>query len=376
MTLLMIPGPVGIHPRIVKAMSVPMIGHRTAEFSAILGECFDGMRSVLGTDGNVVLLSATGTAAMEASIANMVHGDTVLTLDNGKFGERFTLISGRYGSVVPMEFGWGESIDLSTVENALKRHQPKVVTMVHNETSTGILNPVKEVADLAHEYGAMLVVDCITTGGGDEVKTDKWGAAITVVGSQKCLGIPPGLSALAVSDEAAENFVENPPFYLDLKSYLKSAGKEEPSTPFTPAVTLILGLREALKMIEEEGMATRVERHSRASQAVRAALTGLGCELFPKLNDASEYSNTVTASHLPPGISPSDLSGGMMERSVQISGGQNRLKGKIFRIATMGNFTDDDVMEGITALDSVLSEAGVGGKGAGIAEAGKVLEMV
>jgi aspartate aminotransferase-like enzyme len=219
----------------------------------------------------------------------------------------------------------------------------------------------------------MLVVDCITTCGGDEVKTDEWGAAITVAGSQKCLGIPPGLSTVVVSEGTEENFVENPPLYLDLKSYLDNAGKDEPSTPFTPAISLVLGLDEALKMIEEEGMETRIERHRTASDAMRSAITALGCELFPDLNNVSRYSNTVNAAHLPPGISPSELSEGMLKQGVQISGGQNRIKGKIFRIATMGNFTNNDIIECITALDTVLSDAGIGSRGAGIAEANRIL---
>lgn len=373
LTLLMIPGPVGVHPRIMKAMSVPMIGHRTSEFSNILGNCLDRIGDVMGSTGRTAILSATGTAAMEAAIANLVRGDTVLTLDNGKFGERFTIISNRYGKAIPLEFNWGGSIDLSVVEDAMKKHQPKVVTMVHNETSTGILNPVDEVAELAREYGVMLVVDCITTCGGDEVKTDEWGAAITVAGSQKCLGIPPGLSIVAVSEGTEKNFVENPPFYLDLKSYLDNAGKDEPSTPFTPAVSLILGLDEALTMIEDEGMKTRIEHHRTASETMRSAITALGCELFPSLNDASRYSNTVTAAHLPAKISPSELSGGMLKQGVQISGGQNRIKGKIFRIATMGNFTNNDIIKCVTALDTVLSDAGVGSSGAGIAVANRIL---
>jgi len=247
-------------------------------------------------------------------------------------------------------------IELDSVEEALAEGGAKVVTMVHNETSTGVKNPVKEVSELAHTYGALFIMDGITSIGGDTVMVDEWNVDIGISGSQKCLGAPPGLSAVSVSDSAWDAMVENPPYYLDLRAYRKSAAKEVTQTPYTPSVTLFYALHEALRMILEEGIEARKERHRRAAAAMRAAAEALGIELFPRLNSITEYSNTVTAMKIPEGISDRDLRNGMLELNVQISGGQEHLSGKIFRIATMGNFTERDVLTTVQTLERVLKE--------------------
>jgi len=235
---------------------------------------------------------------------------------------------------------------------------PKVVTMAHNETSIGMLNPAKEVGKLAKKYDAIFVLDCITSIGGDDVPVDELDVDIAIVGSQKCLGTPPGLAALSISERAWDLMQENPsrPYYQDLVAYKKSFKKKQ--TPYTPALPLFFALHEALAVIQEEGMEKRIKRHRTLSKSIRAAVTSLGLSLFPKLNEVSDYSNTVTAINMPleDGITDEQLRGGMRKKGVVVSGGQADLKGKIFRIASMGNITSTEVLRTIKVLEQVLME--------------------
>ncbi|KAF5413118.1 MAG: aspartate aminotransferase / phosphoserine aminotransferase [Candidatus Methanophagaceae archaeon] len=359
--LLMIPGPVPVLPRIREAMSKPMIFHRGDEFGTMYGEIVELLRTVFQTRNDPFVLSGSGTCAMEAAIGNLVDKDTkIVCIANGKFGERFADIAGRYTEQVKsLNTTWGGSIDLETVKDALESNNPDVVTMVHNETSTGILNPAREVGKLVKKHDAIFVLDCVTTIGGDEAPVDDLGADVAIVGSQKCLGAPPGMSAISVSETAWTSIrgkQTNGPFYMDLEAYKKSYGKNQ--TPYTPAVPLFFALREALEVIKEEGMERRIKRHRKLSKAARAAATGLGLNLFPELNEVSNYSNTVTAIKIPPALTDVQLKGGMKKRGIIVAGGQAELKGKIFRIASMGNITDKDMLKTVQALEEVLHEAG------------------
>ncbi len=388
--LLMIPGPVPVLPRILEAMAKPMISHRGDEFAQIYGEIVENLKSIFQTRNDLFVLSGSGTCAMEAAIGNIIRGTNgarktemgCVTIANGKFGERFKEIAERYGAgadtVTPVHSEWGHPIELEPVKEALENSpNPKVVTMVHNETSIGMLNPAKEVGKLARKHDAVFVLDCITSIGGDDVPVDEFGADIAIVGSQKCLGTPPGLSALSISEKAWDLMEENPsrPYYQDLVAYKKSFGKKQ--TPYTPALPLFFALHEALEVIKEEGMEKRIERHSTMSKAIRAAVTRLGLSLFPKLNDVSDYSNTVTAISMPlaDGITDEHLRGGMRKKGVMVAGGQGELKGKIFRIATMGNITSKEVLKTIKALEEVLMEKGfTEGEGKGMEEANRVFQ--
>jgi len=359
--LLMIPGPVPVLPRIREAMSKPMIFHRGDEFGTMYGEIVELLKTVFQTRNDPFVLSGSGTCAMEAAIGNLVDKDTkIVCIANGKFGERFADIAGRYTEQVkPLNATWGGSMDLEAVKDALESNNPDVVTMVHNETSTGILNPAREVGKLVKKHDAVFVLDCVTTIGGDEAPVDDLGADVAIVGSQKCLGAPPGMSAISVSEAAWSSIREkrtNRPFYMDLEAYKKSYGKNQ--TPYTPAVPLFFALREALEVIKEEGMERRIKRHRTLSKAARAAAIGLGLSLFPELNEVSIYSNTVTAINIPPALTDVQLKGGMKKRGIIVAGGQAELKGKIFRIASMGNITDKDMLETVQALEEVLLEAG------------------
>jgi aspartate aminotransferase-like enzyme len=378
-TLLMIPGPVPVAPRILRAMSKPIIGHRSKEFGAIHSECRQLLSELFETKNDIYIITGSGSAAMEAAVSNVIgEKDTLVTIENGKFGERFREIGERYGKVNSVKFDWtkGESIELDKVESALAEGA-KAVTLVHNDTSVGIKNPAKEIGDLARKYGALFIMDGVTTIGGDEVLVDKWGVDIAVVGSQKCIGAPPGLSAISMSKKAWDSIIEKPPYYFDLKAYRKSANKESPETPYTPAVPLFFALHEALRIVKEEGLETRFRRHAVFAESIRAAADAMDVEMFPQLNKYSKYSNTVTAMKIPSGIDDKKLRGGIKELGIQVSGGQGALEGKIFRIGSMGNISKLDILSTVQAVEIVLHKNDVIKKmGPGIEAASDILSKI
>ncbi|WMW22622.1 alanine--glyoxylate aminotransferase family protein [Methanolobus mangrovi] len=376
--LLMMPGPVPVAPRVLRAMSKPMINHRGAEFSAMYDDCCEILADVFQTKNDIFILSGSGTAAMEAAVGCTTgKDDVVVTLENGKFGERFKKIALRYGKVNPLENEWGSSFDLGEVEKKLEEGA-KAITLVHNETSAGIQNPAKEIGKLAKKHDVLFIMDGVTTLGGDDVKVDEWGVDIAVVGSQKCLAAPPGLSMASVSKRAFEAMDEKEslPYYLDLKAYKKSGDKSQ--TPYTPAVPLFFGLQEALHIVKEEGMDARIKRHATCAEAVRAAANAMGIEMFPQLNDEfSHYSNTVTAMKAPEGVTGNDIKKDMMARGITIAGGQDHLSGKIFRIGSMGNVQPKDIILTIQELEVVLRKRGVISElGIGVGAASEVLDTL
>ncbi|SFM22145.1 pyridoxal-phosphate-dependent aminotransferase family protein [Methanolobus profundi] len=377
-TLLMMPGPVPVAPRVLRAMSKPMINHRGAEFSAMYDDCCEILADVFQTKNDIFILSGSGTAAMEAAVGCTVgKDDVVVALENGKFGERFKDIAARYGNVNALQIEWGHSFDLSEVEKKLEEGA-KAITLIHNETSVGIQNPAEEIGKLAKKHDALFIMDGVTTLGGDTVKTDEWGVDIAVVGSQKCLAAPPGLSMISVSERALAAMDEKDalPYYLDLKAYKKSGDKSQ--TPYTPAVPLFFGLQEALHIVKEEGMDARINRHATGAKAIRAAATAMGLEMFPQLNDDhSHYSNTVTAMKAPEGVTGNDIKKDMMARGITIAGGQSHLSGKIFRIGSMGNVQPKDIMLTIQELEVVLKKRGVVSElGPGVEAASDVLDTL
>jgi aspartate aminotransferase-like enzyme len=350
--LLMIPGPVQVHSRILNAMARPLIGHRTKEFSEVMKRCTEGLKELFGTKEDVFLITGSGTAGVEAAIASFSKVKRIACIDNGKFGDRLCRIASRYTDTEEIRFEWGKSIELELVEKSLEEGS-EAVTFVHNETSTGILNPAREISRIAKKHSALVIMDGITSVGGDEVKMDEWGIDVAVVGSQKCLGLPPGLAAVAVRERAWEFYNERAPLYLDLSSYRKKL--KEWQTPYTPVIPLFVALDEAIKMIQEEGLERRIERHRTFSKAVREWALNAGLELFPELNEYSEYSNTVTAIKMPSGITDSELRGTLRrDYGIAISGGQEHLKGRIFRIGTMGNIGKREVLSTLAAIEEVL----------------------
>jgi aspartate aminotransferase-like enzyme len=370
--LLMLPGPVPMPERVRVAMMRQAINHRSTEFGAVYAECVRILKTAFGTENDLFIISGSGTAAMEAAVANFGKDKKIACLVNGKFGERLYRIGQRYGEAVEIPSGWGTPLDLAALEQQLEQGV-EMVTLVHNETSAAIRNPAQEVGRLCRKHGALFVMDGITSIGGDTVEADRWGADVAIVGSQKCLAAPAGLSAISVSSRAWDCLVKNPPYYLDLAAYRKNAKNTPMETPYTPAVPLFFALKEACMILEEEGLANRIARHQRMAQSVRAAAQAWGLELFPKVDKLHAYSNTVTAIRIPDGIKDSDFRGGIRQMGIIVAGGQDHLKGKIFRIGSMGAVGAPEILATLAATQHALKKSGFGVKADGVQAACEVL---
>ena len=370
-TLLMLPGPTSVAPRVLKAMSDNIVNHRSAVFGEIFTETTELMSEVFKTENQTYLLTGSGTSAMEAAVANIAKpGEKILTIVGGKFGQRFTNIAESFGiDAQELAVEWGTAVTPEAVKEALDADENiKAVTIVHNETSTGVSAPVAEIGKIMSNYNALYVVDTVSSLGGDYVDVDKFGIDICVTGSQKCLAAPPGMAAITLSDDAWKviDSVDSNTYYLDMKKYRKSGAGTPPETPYTPSVSLIYALFEALKIIKEEGLDNRVVRHETAAQATRNAVKALGLELFP---EESVSSTTVTAVQMPDGVTDSDLRGTMRNKyKVELAGGQDHLKGNIFRIGHMGNITYKELAITFSALGMTLKGLGFDiDMGAGVA---------
>ena len=370
--LLMLPGPVPMPERVRAAMMRQAINHRSAEFGAVYADCVRILKTTFGTENELFVISGSGTAAMEAAVANFGKDKKIACLNNGKFGERLFKISQRYGKATEIASEWGTPLDLAKLEQELEQGT-EMVTLVHNETSATILNPAQEVGRLCRKHDALFVMDGITSIAGDVVESDKWGVDIAITGSQKCLAAPAGLSAISVSSRAWDRLVKNPPYYLDLAAYRKNAKNTPMETPYTPAVPLFLALREACLIIEEEGLANRIARHHRMSKAVRTAALEWGLELLPKVDKLHAYSNTATGIRIPEGVSDADFRGTIKKMGVVVAGGQDHLKDKIFRVGTMGAVGAPEILATLAATQHALKKAGFKVKGDGVSAACEVL---
>lgn len=368
--LLLNPGPVPVSEAVRTAMNEPMLSHRSPEFEAIYRSAQESLHHLFtqstlsgrstASDGTALLLNGTATMGMELAVANLVApDDELVALVNGKFGRRFKRIAERYCSVTTVEIEWGSAFDLNEVAAAIS-DDTAVVTMVHNETSTGILNPVSGVGPIAREHDALFVVDCVTSLGGDVFCIDDWCVDIAITDAQKGLAAPPGISGMCVTPRAADRAVsDNAPFYQDLNWHLRKAADNQ--TPFTSAIPLIRALAVALEDIHEEGLSARIRRHRRQSAAVREGLRRLGFDLFSTPAGPSVYSHTVTAAALPPSVrknSPTFFEA-IRDRNASISGGQGHLDGLICRISNQGVLNDEDILRGIQTVGAVLPEMGV-----------------
>ncbi|MDD1678226.1 MAG: alanine--glyoxylate aminotransferase family protein [Methanomicrobiales archaeon] len=371
-SLLMLPGPVPIPERVRMVMMRQAINHRGSEFGSLYAECVRILRPLFGTTADLFILSGSGTAAMEAAVANFGKDRKIASLVNGKFGERLFKISQRYGNAFDIGSTWGTPLNLELLESHLEEGA-ELVTLVHNETSAGIKNPAEEVGKLARKHDALLIMDGITSIGGDVVEADRWGVDIAFVGSQKCLAAPAGLSAISVSKRAWDRLSEKRPYYLDLAAYRKSAAGTPMETPYTPAVTLFLALHQALLIVEKEGISARIERHRRLSRAVREAAQAWGLSLYPTLDDHHAYSNTVTAISYPSGIKDSEMRGIVKKMGIEIAGGQDSLKGKIFRIGSMGAVNAPEILATLAVVEHALRKLGYPVRGNGVEAACEVL---
>ena len=370
--LLMLPGPVPMPERVRMAMLRQAINHRGTEFGAIYADCVRVLKETFGTKNDLFVISGSGTASMEAAVANFGRGREIACLINGKFGERMFKIAQRYGIAHEVSSEWGTPLDLVALEKRLDEGA-ELVTLVHNETSAGIRNPAEKVGRLARKYDALFIMDGITSIGGDEVKADEWGADVVVCGSQKCLAAPAGLSAISISERAWERISAERPYYLDLAAYRKSAAAKVMETPYTPAVPLFFALREACLILEEEGLGPRIARHRKNAEAVRAAVRAWGLSLLPRIDADHAYSNTVTAIMIPEGVKDNELRGSVKKMGIEIAGGQDHLKGRIFRIGTMGATGAPEILATLAAVQHALRTSGYRPAGDGIMAACEVL---
>ena len=360
--LLMLPGPTTVAPRVLKAISENIVNHRSAIFGEIFTETTKLMSEVFKTENQSYLLTGSGTAAMEAAVANILNPkDKILNIVGGKFGQRFMHIAEAMGGN-PQELAieWGDAVSPDQVKEALDKDEDiKAITVVHNETSTGVAAPIEEIAKVMKNYDALYIVDTVSSLGGDRVDVDNYGIDICVTGSQKCLAAPPGMAAITLSDEAWKviDSVDSKTYYLDMKKYRKAGAGTPPETPYTPSVSMIYGLAEALKIIKEEGLENRVARHEIAAEAARNAVKALDLELFPKEEVSS---TTVTAVKMPEGVTDSDFRGTMRNKyKVELAGGQDHLKGNIFRIGHMGNISYKELAITFSAMEMTLKGLGL-----------------
>lgn len=344
-----------MHPRVRMAMAAPAMAHRTPEFSAVNARIFGHLRTLFDTD-HVAVLAGSGTAGMDAAVSSLVHwGDRAIGLDNGKFGERMADLVERYAgeSAVRIKTPWGQGYDLDAVEKQLEEGA-NAVAFTLNETSTGVMNQGAELAKLCRKHGALSIADTITATGSVPCSMKDWDLDVSIVGSQKCIGGPSGLSFVGVSERAYEK-LDAPSYYLDLKKHIDRAEKDD-QTPYTPAVPLHLAAAEALDMVFEEGLDARYARTKTMADACRAAAEAAGLVLAA---EASVRSDTVTAIRYPDGIQDGDFRGMLKQDfGLVVAGAQADWKGHVFRIGHMAQTTWTELAAGWAAIEAAMKRLG------------------
>ncbi len=363
-TVFLLPGPVKMHPRVLRAMTMPAINHRSAVFQQVIAEVRELTKYLFQTSGKVAVLSGSGTAGLDSAVSGMLRrDDKVLCCVNGKFSERFYELCQVYAKPTPLQFEWGAPVDPEKVSAALDEGGYKAVTICHNETSTGLTNPIREIAAVARKHDVLLLVDGITSVGGIDVRLE-WGIDALVMGSQKCIAAPAGLSAVAVSERGYNALHEESSFYTNLKAHVDALEKDD--TPYTPAIPLFFAYREALRVLKEEGLEVRLKRTAMLGEATRAAMDAIDVEMLPRKGFES---NTVSAMKYPAGFDDKKFRKTLEEehRTV-VQGGQAQLKGKIFRIGHMGIVSLADLVAGFAGIESTLAKFGHKfDRGAGVA---------
>ena len=361
-TFLMIPGPTPVPESVMLEIAKHPIGHRSSEFSSILKEVYENLKYVFQTKNDVFMFTSSGTGAMCAALENLVNeGDKVLCLSLGNFGNRWAKIAESRGAdVEKIEVEAGQVIDPEVLKKRLAEDtnkEIKIVTLTHSETSTGAANDVKTLCSIIREHGAISVVDGVTSVCAMPVNPDEWGIDVLVSGSQKGFMIPPGLAFLVANERAWKVYEQckHPSFYFDWAAHRKAV--EGDTTPFTPAVNLIVGLNTALKMIKEEGIENMNARHKRHCMALRKALRAINLELLVK--DDNNASHSITSILPPEGISVPDIRSTMKnDFDIVVANGQAKLKDKIFRMGTLGCVCDRDLIAAIVALEAALYKLG------------------
>lgn len=353
------PGPTMLPPEVLLKMAEPIMHHREPEFEKIFIEIREGLKYLFQTKNEVLVLTSSGTGAMEGAVSNILsRGDKALVIRGGKFGERWGEICKAYGiEFTAIDVEWGRAVEPESIRKALESDPAiRAVYTQASETSTGVRHPIREIAEIVKRYeDKVIVVDAITGIGVFNLPMDQWGIDVVVSGSQKALMLPPGLAFAALSEKAwrlAERS-DLPKFYFDFKKELKSTKKNQSS--YTPAISLFVGLRESLNMIRKEGLEPLFRRHEKLARATREAVKALGLGLFAP----DSPSDAVTAVKIPEGINGERLKDLFFERfGITVAEGQDRAKGKIVRIAHLGYYGRLDMVMVISALEMLLKEMG------------------
>jgi len=364
-TQLRIPGPTPLPDAVREAGGRQMVNHRGPEFKELLGRVTDGLKRAFLTEHDLLILSCSGTGGLEAAVVNHLSpGDPILSVSIGVFGDRFAKVATRYGAdVTKLDVEWGRAADPAAVSEALRAmaasgRPARAVLLTHNETSTGVTNPLQELAAAARSAApeALILVDAISGLGAVPFETDAWGLDVVVTGSQKSWMVPPGLAMVSVSPRAwdAATNATMPRFYFDLAMHRDSATKGE--TPWTPAVGVCFALDVALGLLEEEGYPAIFARHAECGAAARACLTALGVRLFA---DPARASDTVTSALVPSGVEWSALNKELRSRGLVLAGGQGSLTGRIFRLGHLGSVTVDDILAAMTILEEAFQALGL-----------------
>ncbi|HMA26376.1 MAG TPA: alanine--glyoxylate aminotransferase family protein [Solirubrobacterales bacterium] len=385
---LMAAGPTPLPPAVSQVMAEPILYHRAPAFIEIYARALGRLPKLFRTDNQVLSFAASGSGAMESGVANLVGpGEPVLVASCGKFGERwYELCEAFGGDVEHLAVEWGTAISPEHLDEAIKamKRPPRAVFTTHSESSTGVVNEIRDLTAVAHDHGAVICVDAISGIGAVELPQDEWGVDVVIAGSQKALMCPPGLAFASVNERAMALAAERSGrrYYFDWAKTAEGQAEEPPNSPFTPAVTLWRALDVALELIEKEGLERVLERHAILARAARAGIEALGLERFgPDNPDA----NVLTAARLPDSIDGTKVPKLMRDRyGVTAAGGQGRLKGKIVRIAHCGYYGAYDIVIALTALESALRDldadvapgAGAGAAQTVFAEAGRAPEPV
>ncbi len=377
---LQIPGPTLVPERIVRAMSESIIDHRGPRFAALVHECLNGLKDIFKTRGHILLFPGSGTGAWEAAIVNTLSpGDRVLGCVNGHFSTGFAKVAAEYGLEVDrLEVPYGDGIPATQLAARLEAdgaHQIRAVLAVHNETSTGVTSDIAAVRTAmdAARHPALLLVDTVSSLASIDFKMDEWGVDVTLTGPQKGLMLPPGMAILAASDKAiaASEKAECPRSYWDWEPVIERNKRGE--FPYTPATLLLFGLREALAMLNEEGLANVFKRHARLAEACRKAVRALGLDLLCR--NPAEYSNTLTAVKMPAGKdSDAYIAHASKFLGLSLGVGLGAVKGKVFRIGHLGSLNELELLGGLAGVELTLKSFGVDVRlGAGLAAAEEYL---
>ncbi|MDW0274825.1 MAG: alanine--glyoxylate aminotransferase family protein [Nitrososphaeraceae archaeon] len=358
----MLPGPTNVPNRVINAMLTPMINHRSDDFRKLYKDIISKTQKVFETENDIVVLTTSGTGAVETSVVNLIKKDDVVIIPvNGEFSTRLAdLIDNYGGKTIRINSPYGKNPPIEKIQDAFEKNSKvKALYVVYNETSTGTtLRYLSKLGDICKAHGAFFVVDAVSILGGDELPVDKWNVDICFTATQKALAAPPGIAPISISKEAKKYMIENPPAsqYLNLKRYFKYYN-DSFETPFTPAISLFYAYQEALNIILEEGIQNRIERHRKCANAFYSGLEALG---FTPFADANSRSNVVIAVNYLPGIDDKRFRELISSKfKVLLAGGFGELKGKVFRVGCMGEVSSYHVMRTLSAISSSMSILGV-----------------